>query len=131
MLKLFRWSLLGLAGLAGVWLVSAVALVFSPEPTFSEPATDGAGPEALSTGCQPGATARCWSMRDGTVLASQWLEGRNTTTIVLFHGVMNGSVELSDIAEVLHEITGATVVNVDLRGHGRSGGRPGDIDYIG
>jgi pimeloyl-ACP methyl ester carboxylesterase len=32
---------------------------------------------------------------------------------------------------MLREISGAEVIALDLRGHGQSGGTPGDVDYIG
>lgn len=34
-------------------------------------------------------------------------------------------------AQLLREVTGAEIITLDLRGHGRSGGTLGDVDYIG
>lgn len=131
MTKLLRWTTIGLAGLVGLWFLGALALVYSPAPTFSQPAIEATAPRPAPTTCQPNITTRCWLMRDGTLLASQWLEANSATTVVLLHGVMSSSAELTTTAAMLRQTIGANVMNVDLRGHGRSGGRAGDIDYIG
>jgi alpha-beta hydrolase superfamily lysophospholipase len=59
-------------------------------------------------------------MRDGVVLSARRHDSRSGTTIVLVHGVMSDSAELEKTALLLQQATGANVVKLDLRGHGRS-----------
>jgi alpha-beta hydrolase superfamily lysophospholipase len=77
---------------------------------------------------------RSFRMRDGTVLTSQYLPttvAGPKTTIVYVHGVLSSSFPLNRSSGMLREAATAEVVAIDLRGHGFSGGKPGDTDYIG
>lgn len=97
----------------------------SPSPAQSSPA--GTCVESVT----PEKQWRCLPMRDGTLIAAQAIVADSDLTIILLHGVLSSSAGLQKTARLLHETTGATVINLDLRGHGKSGGRPGDNDYIG
>jgi pimeloyl-ACP methyl ester carboxylesterase len=132
--RLLRWTVTAIICIAALWLVVALVLVVSPSPTFSKkPLTLSAETlsEAKAQGCKESAGVRCFRMRDGAVLSARWHDSRSGTTIVLVHGVMSDSAELEKTALLLQQATGANVVNLDLRGHGQSAGRFGDIDYIG
>lgn len=133
---LFR-TLMVLAGLAGLLFVLALVMILWSDPTFAKP--PDVSPEALAAAGisfeQPYTVeTRRFRMRDSTVLASQYLKAREAgsrTTIVLVHGVLSSSFPLNRDSGLLREATGAEIVALDLRGHGASGGHPGDVAYIG
>ncbi len=69
--------------------------------------------------------------RDGTSIYTRRYGGDSDTVIVYVHGLGGSSEILNTSAGLLRSATGATIVTPDLRGHGQSGGRPFDLDYIG
>jgi alpha-beta hydrolase superfamily lysophospholipase len=133
--KLLRWTVTAVISIAALWLIVALALVFSPSPTFSKKplmlSSETLAEARAAQGCDESAGVRCFRMRDGAVLSARWHNSASDTTILLLHGVMSDSAELEKTALLLQQATGANVVNLDLRGHGRSAGRFGDVDYIG
>ncbi len=130
-------TLMALAGLAGLLFALALVMILWSDPTFAKP--PDVSPEALAAADisfeQPYTVeTRRFRMRDGTMLASQYLKSRAAgprTTVVLVHGVLASSFQLNRDSGLLREATGADVVAIDLRGHGASGGPPGDVNYIG
>ena len=70
-------------------------------------------------------------MRDGAELHSQQLVEDSNTTIVFIHGVLSSSFLHNKSSGMLRTAGAAEVIAIDLRGHGQSSGKPGDIDYIG
>ena len=133
---LFR-TLMVLAGVAGLLFTLALVMILWSDPTFAK--APDISPEDLAALKiryeQPySVETRRFRMRDGTVLASQYLKLKGAgprTTIVLVHGVLGSSFPLNRTSGLLREATGAEVVAIDLRGHGASGGARGDVDYIG
>jgi len=122
------------AVLIGIVLTLAFVMVLWSDPEFTAP--PDVSPEKLAASGirfdQPyPAAKRSFRMRDGTRLAAQYFPARSRTTIVLVHGVLSSSYPLNGTSGLLREATGAEVVAIDLRGHGLSGGTPGDTDYIG
>lgn len=69
--------------------------------------------------------------RDGTPLAVRVYPSEAETVIVAVHGSSGSGRYYLPIARYLSEHRTATVYAVDLRGHGLSGGRRGDVDYVG
>ena len=69
--------------------------------------------------------------RDGTPLAVRIYPSPAKTVIVAIHGSSANGRYYLPMARQLSEIGLATVYAVDLRGHGLSGGRRGDVDYVG
>ena len=137
-MKTFRKPLLIVLGvaaaLAGLVFTAAFVMVFLGDPEF--PAALEMTPEDMAAFAarfeQPyPAVKRQFTMRDGTVLASQYFPAESKTTIVLLHGVLSSSFPLNRTSGLLREAASAEVVAIDLRGHGASGGVPGDVDYIG
>jgi alpha-beta hydrolase superfamily lysophospholipase len=72
-----------------------------------------------------------YTMRDGETLFARQFPAESDVTILLLHGVTSDSAAFNVSAQMLQQTTGAEVITLDLRGHGQSGGRPGDVDYIG
>ncbi|MCR5890786.1 alpha/beta hydrolase [Hymenobacter sp. J193] len=74
---------------------------------------------------------RYFKARDGGRLHTARYGRRSPHTILLLHGVGASGAALHEAAGRLQQATGAEVYALDLRGHGRSAGRAGDVDYIG
>lgn len=132
--KIFRRSFLVLGGLVGLTFTTAFVMIFLGDPEFGPPPP--MTPEAMAAFAARyeqvyPSEARRLAMRDGTVLAARRFAANSDTTIVLVHGILGSSLELNRPAGLLREATTAAILALDLRGHGASGGAPGDIDYIG
>jgi alpha-beta hydrolase superfamily lysophospholipase len=69
--------------------------------------------------------------RDGTSLAARVYEGSGDVVVVAIHGSSGRGRYFHPLATHLSEKAHVTVYALDLRGHGESGGRRGDVDYIG
>jgi non-heme chloroperoxidase len=67
----------------------------------------------------------------GARLFARKLQGNGRAMLILLHGSGSEGRYLMPLAVALREEIGATVVVPDLRGHGRSGERRGDVDYVG
>lgn len=132
--KLLLRTLLAVAALTGVVFAAAFVMILSGDPEFTtRPELSSEAVEAFKVKFEqpyPSA-ARTFRMPDGTMLAAQYLAADSQTTILLVHGVLGASFLLNRSSGLLREAGGAEVVAIDLRGHGASGGRPGDTDYIG
>ena len=132
--KITRILLLSTAVLAIFWLIASLALVFWPAPKFTNPAPSATGnnlktvvvPDNLLTG----ETAQ-FRMRDGTILKARCFASDSPVDVLFLHGVMGNARECAETCRRIREMTGAEVFALDLRGHGESGGVPGDINYIG
>ncbi|MEX0729820.1 MAG: alpha/beta hydrolase [Aquisalimonadaceae bacterium] len=68
--------------------------------------------------------------RDGTRLWYRHYPSESDTALILVHGSATDSKYLSSFAKALAESGVATVYTPDVRGHGPSPARRGDIDYI-
>ena len=68
--------------------------------------------------------------RDGTLLPFRHYAGNSQTALVLLHGSAGDSAYLQPFAQALSRANEASVYTPDLRGHGLSPQRRGDIDYI-
>ncbi len=69
--------------------------------------------------------------RDGTPLAVRVYPSAGRLVVVALHGSAGHGRYYHALARYLSGRGRATVYAVDLRGHGASGGRRGDVDYIG
>ncbi|MCB0215035.1 MAG: alpha/beta hydrolase [Chloroflexi bacterium] len=121
-------------GLVILYFVAALALTFWPEPTF---ATDPevalariSESEDVQEEPQAYEEAR-FTMRDDVELFGRRFAADADTTVLFVHGVASESSKLNQTAGLIRAAGPVEVVALDLRGHGASGGRPWDIDYIG
>jgi len=69
--------------------------------------------------------------RDGTPLAMRVYPSAARVVVIALHGSAGHGRYYHALARYLSGRGQATVYAVDLRGHGASGGRRGDVDYIG
>lgn len=66
-------------------------------------------------------------MEDGVQLHAQKYAKNSGSTLILLHGVLSSSFTYNKMAGLLREALQAEIVAIDLRGHGQSGGIPGDV----
>lgn len=106
----------------------ALKLISVRDPTFRSNTTD------TQTGpADPPADSRSerFKMKDGKYLhAYRFTKRRTRATIVLLHGVLSSAAKMMAPAQMLREAASADVLAVDLRGHGKSEGTPGDVGRI-
>jgi non-heme chloroperoxidase len=69
--------------------------------------------------------------RDGTALAARVYGASGDTVVLAVHGSSGRGRYYHPLATFLSGRGHATVYALDLRGHGESGGRRGDVDYVG
>ncbi len=117
-----------LVGLLVLWLVVALGLVAWPSPHFSADAeVVSAGPPSVAPA---GAEATMFRMRDGASLAAIRFASDGPLVIVLVHGILASSAPYLGLCAELRRRTGAEVIALDLRGHGRSEGARGAVAHI-
>lgn len=112
----------------GLIISAAMGMVFSADPVFSHPAYEKPDYRVEET---DRGIPRMFKVRDGAPLTASVHPGKADSFIVLVHGILSRRAELEHTSELLVRATGATVVNLDLRGHGESEGRFGDVREIG
>jgi alpha-beta hydrolase superfamily lysophospholipase len=69
--------------------------------------------------------------RDGTPLAVRVYDASGDVVVLAIHGSSGRGRYYHPLATFLSGRGHATVYALDLRGHGESGGRRGDVDYVG
>lgn len=125
----FKRAAIAAIGAIALWIGVALALVAAPAPAFrSTPFPIAA--RGTPT-CSRSPDTACYTARDGTVLHALREGAPSDTIVLLLHGVMSDADAMRPAAIALHAKTGATVLSLDLRGHGTSGGAFGDIAYPG
>lgn len=115
-------------------VIQALKMVNSPEPVFKPYKAKPLSPAELaeiSFEQVYKSTPVKFVMRDGKYLSAQKFPIESNTTILLLHGVLSSSYTMNKMAGLLREAINAEVIALDLRGHGQSEGKPGDVDYIG
>lgn len=108
----------------------ALEMINFPEPLFSEPYQPVLSPKAIEDiGFeQPNTFTRVnYTMSDGVTIYAQKYKYPSTTTVVYLHGTLASSYTFNKSAGLVREALQATVITIDLRGHGQSGGVPGDV----
>lgn len=132
--KWLRRSVVGFGISAILYFSAALVLTFWPEPEF---VTD---PEiALARANETTALQKVvyayeevrFTMRDGVELFGRRFATDSDTTVVFVHGVASESSGHNQTAGMIRAAGSVEVIALDLRGHGESGGRLWDIDYIG
>lgn len=68
--------------------------------------------------------------RDNRKIFAYRYPTKSPNTIILLHGVGSSAYMYNKTAGLLQQATQSEIFAIDLRGHGQSQGRPGDVDYI-
>jgi alpha-beta hydrolase superfamily lysophospholipase len=112
----------------------ATKLIHTPEPTFK--------PTDQLTEPNPALIAdmgfeqvyksenRFFTVRDNKKIFAYRFVKQSDNTIILIHGVGSNAYMYNKTAGLLQEATQAEVYAIDLRGHGQSEGKIGDVQYI-
>jgi len=118
---------------AVVYLILSFGLVYLSEPVFEQ--TIEMSPEEMAeTGLNfdqnyPSQKIS-FEARDDVSLHGDLFTGESNVTILFVHGILANSFQFNTAAGLLKEATNASVITLDLRGHGQSGGKPGALNYI-
>ena len=134
MLKLLKILGYALVGLVVLYLAAALILVFWPARGFEGAPRQTAAMQAASVELTEQRYAyreRRFRVRDGVEIFAREVGAPSDRTILIVHGVASDSTPFNVPAGLLHEASGARVVAIDLRGHGRSAGRRWSVDYAG
>ena len=129
---MIRKLLILLGAVPAIYLLTAVALVLTPvNQTLPERNFDLIGqPSHTEIDLVP--IDEDYVARDGAELYCPYFQGDSDIVIVLIHRAGSDGTYLLPLAERLNNLSNATVVVPDLRGHGRSAlGNMGDVDYLG
>lgn len=111
----------------------ALKLINSPEPFFKPFKFEQPSPEAIADLGFEQVYANVpvkFTMADGKKLTASHFKSDSKTTVILVHGVLSGSFTMNKSAGLIREAMNAEVLAIDLRGHGNSEGKPGDVDFI-
>ena len=108
----------------------ALQLIKLPEPIFDKPfkiTPSSKDIEDLGFEQINKAENIKFMMSDGIQIAAQKYVFESNKTVILVHGVLSSSYTFNKMAGLLRKSLQAKVIAIDLRGHGMSGGKPGDI----
>ncbi len=115
-------------------IAEAQRLINITEPTFNnendQTETNAASMADLGFEQVYQAQNRFFTTKDNTrIFAFKFGEG-SENTIILIHGVASSAYLYNKTAGLLQEATQAEVYAIDLRGHGQSEGKSGDVNYV-
>lgn len=108
----------------------ALQMIAFPKPEFNEPFMPDLSPEAMADlGFEQPYQSKAvkFQVRDGAQIHGQKYEHTSNKTILLLHGTLGSSYTFNKTSGLLREVLEANVIAIDLRGHGQSAGRPGDV----
>lgn len=114
-------------------VIEATKLINIPEPAFKPAQPTKPNPEAIKEmGFEQvyKAGEYYFTVRDKKKIFAYKFPEKSDNTIILIHGVASTGYLYNKTAGLLQEATQAEVLAIDLRGHGKSAGRDGDVDYI-
>ncbi len=111
----------------------AVQLINLPEPTFKPMKFVAPSPQAIAEmgfeQVYPNKAVE-FQLTGGKKLSAYHFEKESELSVILVHGVLSSAFLMNKTAGLLRETMNAEVFAVDLRGHGQSEGKPGDVDFI-
>jgi alpha-beta hydrolase superfamily lysophospholipase len=112
-------------------VTEATKLVNMPEPTFCPFAPTKFDKNILVYKSLASKTDNYYFVvRDRHKIFSYKFYKKSPNTIILIHGLKSGAIDNLKTAVMLQKATQAEVYAIDLRGHGKSEGKSGDVVYI-
>lgn len=108
----------------------ALKLIELPEPQFDEPYTINPSPKDIEDlgFDQPNTSETIvFNMKDSVKIIGKKYPLISDKTVILVHGVLANSYTYNKTSGFIRDALQAEVISIDLRGHGASGGIPGDI----
>ena len=114
-------------------VTEAYKLVNSPEPTFKpNKLTNADAASIVDMGNEQVYETQdhYFTTRDNKKIFAYNFPMKSLNTIILIHGVKSSAKEYNKMAGILRESTQSEVFAIDLRGHGKSDGKDGDVDYL-
>ena len=112
-------------------VAKATELVNAPDPTFKPFTSSKIGkPDLLDKRLKDKTVNYYFTVRDNHKLFAYKFPKESPNTIILIHGVASDAIELLKTAQRLQKATQSEVYVIDLRGHGKSDGKSGDVEYI-
>ena len=114
-------------------IVSATQLVQMPEPIFQPIISshiDSATLADMGFEQTYNNENHYFTVRDGKKIFAFKYPSNAPTTIIFLHGVASSAYLYNRTSGLLQEATQAEIYAIDLRGHGKSEGKPGDVEYI-
>lgn len=125
------WILTVVAISAGIYFGIAALLILTGKPKVSAPRPGRLAFDELVVDHWKGPKLRQYTTRDGTVLSYRHYPAESDKVLVLLHGSGWHSRYFLPLAGFISSEGLAQVYTPDLRGHGPSPERRGDVDYIG
>ncbi|CAM4158148.1 alpha/beta hydrolase [Gillisia limnaea] len=114
--------------------IEAFKLIHTSEPTFNPtiPMTEPEPATIAEMGFEQvyKSENRFFIVRDSKRIFTYRFPNESQNTIILIHGVASSAYLYNKTAGLMQEATQAEVYAIDLRGHGQSEGKSGDVDYI-
>jgi len=134
--KWLRTLLICMSSLTVLYFFTALVLIHCPEPEFSTPpffSVSDADNELILNLLKQDYEYRDYRFKilDGVDLYARYYDTDTDVTVVLLHGIRENSYIYNTSCGMIRESAEAEIFALDLRGHGKSSGKRGDIDYIG
>ncbi|SFF14591.1 alpha/beta hydrolase [Thermoflexibacter ruber] len=114
-------------------IAEATKLINMPDPFFKASQPTNIDPEVIKEmGFEQAYKVNDYyfTVRDKRKIFAYQFPKKTKNTIILVHGVASTAYLYNKTAGLLQEATQAEVFAIDLRGHGKSEGKAGDVDYI-
>lgn len=107
--------------------VEAYKLIEMPNPVFEEKQNNIELKKVLK---KIKSKKNIFYINENTKLYSYKILSKSDNSIILIHGVASNASEYLETAEQLQKSTNCNIYAIDLRGHGKSDGKFGEVDYI-
>ena len=114
-------------------IIEATKLINMPEPVFKPYKPIKTAPAAMAEIAfeQPNKYKNHYfTTRDKKRIFAYHFPKKSLNTIILIHGVSSTAFLQNRMSGLLKNATKAEIFAIDLRGHGKSDGADGDVDYI-
>ena len=129
--KVFKFVLTFVIISAVIYFGIAAVLILTGKPKKPDPAQRGPAFDELFFDYSSLPELKSFNARDGTQLAYRHYPAESDKIVILLHGAGWHSRYFLPLAEFISSEGLAQVYTPDLRGHGLSPNKRGDVDYIG